>query len=166
MTGQELRAIRHAAGLTQRAFAEAIGLRPNSLARIERGERPVTAQVLAAVRLFRFVYRLRVPSPTLDSSQTPVVLVESATVAAAAQGSHGQERTLATFEERTRRIVGNYVDPVLHEAHRTLQLFAAEVESRGETLDQSWAVLVRLVREEIEFRAAEDSREEAIHAGF
>lgn len=70
------------------------------------------------------------------------------------------------FEDTTRRIVGNYVDPVLHEAHRTLQLFAAEVEERGETLDQSWAVLVRLVREEIEFRAAEDSREEAIRAGF
>lgn len=70
------------------------------------------------------------------------------------------------FEATTRRIVGNYVDPVLHEAHRTLQLFAAEVEARGETLEQSWSVLMRLVREEVQFRAAEDSREEVISAGL
>lgn len=73
MNGQELRAIRHAAGLTQRAFAEAIGLHPNSLARIERGERPVTARLIAAVRLLEMVHRLRVTAPSLDSSETSVV---------------------------------------------------------------------------------------------
>lgn len=73
MTGADVRAVRRAAGMTQKTFAEAIGLQPNSLARIERGERTVTARVMAAVRLLETVYRLRVPAPSLDSSETSVV---------------------------------------------------------------------------------------------
>jgi DNA-binding transcriptional regulator YiaG len=59
VTGAEIKAIRRGAGLTQRVFAEAIGMQPNSLARIERGERSVTPRVMAAVRLLETVYRLR-----------------------------------------------------------------------------------------------------------
>lgn len=73
MTGADIRAVRRAAAMTQKQFAEAIGLQPNSLARIERGERPVTARLIAAVRLLEMVYRLRVPTPILDRSETSVV---------------------------------------------------------------------------------------------
>ena len=38
VTGSQLRAIRQELGLTQAALAEAIGVRPNTVARWERGE--------------------------------------------------------------------------------------------------------------------------------
>lgn len=41
MTGAELRALRRAAGLTQRELAAIVGLHRNTLARLERGEWPI-----------------------------------------------------------------------------------------------------------------------------
>jgi transcriptional regulator with XRE-family HTH domain len=38
VTGSQLRAIRRELGLTQAALAEAVGVRPNTVARWERGE--------------------------------------------------------------------------------------------------------------------------------
>jgi len=49
MTAAEYRAARVAAGLTQRQAAEAIGVAPNTIARRERGERPVTPEAAAAL---------------------------------------------------------------------------------------------------------------------
>ena len=45
MTGSELASLRHALGLTQAQFAPLLGLRPDSLARLERGERGVTKTI-------------------------------------------------------------------------------------------------------------------------
>ena len=49
MTAQEYRAARVAAGLTQLQAAEAIGVAPNTIARRERGERPITPEAAAAL---------------------------------------------------------------------------------------------------------------------
>lgn len=51
MNSDEFRAARARLGLTQSAFAERLGMAPNSVARMERGERPVTARTAAAVAL-------------------------------------------------------------------------------------------------------------------
>jgi transcriptional regulator with XRE-family HTH domain len=50
MTGTELRALRRRAGHSQRTLALALGMNPNSLAILERGERPVRQVVALAVR--------------------------------------------------------------------------------------------------------------------
>ena len=42
MKGSELRRIRKQLGLTQQAFAEKMGVAPNSVARWERGEMKIT----------------------------------------------------------------------------------------------------------------------------
>jgi transcriptional regulator with XRE-family HTH domain len=49
MTGAELRRIRQRFGKTQAAFAPRLGLTPNALARLERGERRIskTLEILA-----------------------------------------------------------------------------------------------------------------------
>lgn len=41
MTPAEFKAIREKLGLTQRELAEGLGLKTNSVARMERGERPI-----------------------------------------------------------------------------------------------------------------------------
>ena len=41
MTGEQLRQARHRLNMTQTELAEAIGMRKNSIALMERGERPV-----------------------------------------------------------------------------------------------------------------------------
>ena len=49
MTAAEYRAARVAAHLTQQQLATAIGVAPNTIARRERGERPVTPEAAAAL---------------------------------------------------------------------------------------------------------------------
>ena len=50
MTSTELRRLRKAAGLTQRALAERLGFHPNYFAQLERGDVPVREVVALAVR--------------------------------------------------------------------------------------------------------------------
>lgn len=50
MTGAELRRARERLGLTQREMAEAIGWQRNSIARCERGERPISRVTELAVK--------------------------------------------------------------------------------------------------------------------
>ncbi len=50
MTGQELRRLRRRLGLSQSKLAEAIGMQKNSVARMERGERPIMKTTELAVR--------------------------------------------------------------------------------------------------------------------
>src|SRR5215468_9854666 len=50
MTGSELRRLRQAAGLTQKALAARLELNTNYLASLERGEAPIRAVVALAVR--------------------------------------------------------------------------------------------------------------------
>jgi transcriptional regulator with XRE-family HTH domain len=51
VTGTELRQIRDRLRLTQAAFAARLGMTPNSLARLERGERGVSETVAILARL-------------------------------------------------------------------------------------------------------------------
>ena len=51
MTGEELRRIRMRLGLTQAAFSERLGIHPNSLARIERGEMGMRESLARLARL-------------------------------------------------------------------------------------------------------------------
>jgi transcriptional regulator with XRE-family HTH domain len=51
VTGKELRAIRLRLGLSQRTFAPRVGLQPNSLARLERGERQVSETLAILAQL-------------------------------------------------------------------------------------------------------------------
>jgi DNA-binding XRE family transcriptional regulator len=50
MTGAELRRARHRLGLSQTGLAEAIGMRKNSVARMERSESPVMKHTELAVK--------------------------------------------------------------------------------------------------------------------
>jgi transcriptional regulator with XRE-family HTH domain len=50
MTGEQLRQARKRLGMTQKEFAEAIGMQTNSLAMIERGLRPVVKTTELAVK--------------------------------------------------------------------------------------------------------------------
>ena len=50
VTGAELRRIRRRLGFSQRELAERLGLHPNTVARQERGEIPITAPVAKLVR--------------------------------------------------------------------------------------------------------------------
>ena len=50
MTSTELRRLRKAAGLTQRAVAERLRFHPNHFAQLERGDVPVREVVALAVR--------------------------------------------------------------------------------------------------------------------
>ena len=45
MTARQFKAIRRRLGLSQRALAEKLGLHPNSVARLERGEMTITTLV-------------------------------------------------------------------------------------------------------------------------
>lgn len=51
MSSADLRAFRDMLGLTQAELAERIGMHPNSVARMERGELAISARTAAAVRL-------------------------------------------------------------------------------------------------------------------
>jgi len=51
MTGEELRTIRHQLGLSQRKFAEELGLHWNTVARFERDEANISGPVAKLARL-------------------------------------------------------------------------------------------------------------------
>jgi len=50
MSGKELRRLRERLGLTQKELAEAIGMQKNSVARMERDERPILKTTEMTVR--------------------------------------------------------------------------------------------------------------------
>ena len=50
MTGKELRRLRKRLGMIQAELAQAIGMQNNSVARMERGERPIMKTTEMAVR--------------------------------------------------------------------------------------------------------------------
>lgn len=52
-SGQDLRRHRQRLGLTQRALAEALGMHPNTVARMERGTLPITRRTERAVEQLR-----------------------------------------------------------------------------------------------------------------
>lgn len=58
MKGGELRAIRQQLGLTQVLFADELGLHPNSVAKLERGEMVISRQVEKFARLLLRVAQL------------------------------------------------------------------------------------------------------------
>jgi transcriptional regulator with XRE-family HTH domain len=51
VTGKELAKLRKKLGLTQAQLAERIGIAPNSLARLERGERKIAEPIARLVKL-------------------------------------------------------------------------------------------------------------------
>lgn len=51
MSSADLRALRDVLGLTQAELAERIGMHPNSVSRMERGELAISARTAAVVRL-------------------------------------------------------------------------------------------------------------------
>jgi transcriptional regulator with XRE-family HTH domain len=51
VTAKQFKAIRRRLGLSQRALAETLGLHPNSVARLERGEMTITTLVANFVTL-------------------------------------------------------------------------------------------------------------------
>lgn len=51
MTGAALRALRLTLGLTQCQLADALGMHPNTVARMERGEKPISKRTEATLRL-------------------------------------------------------------------------------------------------------------------
>jgi transcriptional regulator with XRE-family HTH domain len=57
MTGSKLRRARERLGLTQAELAEAIGMRKNSIARMERGERPVMRHTELSVKYLLLTMR-------------------------------------------------------------------------------------------------------------
>lgn len=63
MTGPELRALRQALCLTQLELGDALGIHSNTVARLERGELPITRRMETAVDMVRRLYTVR---QTLD----------------------------------------------------------------------------------------------------
>ena len=58
MTGAELRLVREKRlGLTQEGLAELIGMRKNSIARMERGERPILKHTQLAIQYLLLTMR-------------------------------------------------------------------------------------------------------------
>ena len=58
MTGAELRLVREKRlGLTQEGLAELIGMRKNSIARMERGERPILKHTELSVKYLLLTMR-------------------------------------------------------------------------------------------------------------
>jgi transcriptional regulator with XRE-family HTH domain len=55
MTGQELRRIRKAMGITQRQLAEKLGVTLTSVARMERGEQKIMPVTTLAVRYLQLM---------------------------------------------------------------------------------------------------------------
>ena len=61
MRGDELRALREAAGLSQAELASLLGVAPNTVARRERDERPISREAALAAE---HVCSHRAPAPT------------------------------------------------------------------------------------------------------
>jgi transcriptional regulator with XRE-family HTH domain len=53
MTGHELRHLREQLGLTQRELAELIGMHPNTVACMERDDKPISRRTEATLRLLQ-----------------------------------------------------------------------------------------------------------------
>lgn len=63
MSSAELRAIRDRFGWTQSQLADAIGMHPNTVACMERGDKPISPRTVAALEMLTRVMRLpSVPS--------------------------------------------------------------------------------------------------------
>jgi transcriptional regulator with XRE-family HTH domain len=61
MTGTELRLLRTAIGLTQVQLADAIGMHPNTVARMERDELLITRRTETSLRLLHAASRPPAP---------------------------------------------------------------------------------------------------------
>jgi len=61
MKGSEVRRVRKQLGLTQRAFAEHVGVNPNTVARWERGELNVGSTAAILIRLLGHLHRKEGP---------------------------------------------------------------------------------------------------------
>ena len=57
MTRTDLRATRAALGFTQQQLADAIGMHPNTVACMERGDKPISPRTAAAVEMLVRVMR-------------------------------------------------------------------------------------------------------------
>lgn len=53
MTGRDLRALRQSLGLTQQQLGDELGIHANTVARLERGELPITRRMETAIDLVR-----------------------------------------------------------------------------------------------------------------
>jgi len=63
MTGTEIRALRIARGWTQQDLGNELGIHQNTVARLERGELPITRRMAQTIRLVSQVAAMRA---TLD----------------------------------------------------------------------------------------------------
>lgn len=63
MTGKEIRALRTARGWTQQELGDELGIHQNTVARLERGELPITRRMAQTITLVSQVAALRA---TLD----------------------------------------------------------------------------------------------------
>ncbi len=64
MSSAELRAIRERVGWTQSQLANALGMHPNTVACMERGDKPISARTVAALEMLTHV--MRPPSVPAD----------------------------------------------------------------------------------------------------
>lgn len=53
----DLRALRESLGLTQSALADALGMHANTIACMERGEKPISSRTVAALEMLKRVMR-------------------------------------------------------------------------------------------------------------
>lgn len=60
MTGQDLRALRLAIGWTQREMGDELGIHANTVARLERGELPITKRMAQTIKLASDVAYMRI----------------------------------------------------------------------------------------------------------
>lgn len=63
MTGTEIRALRIARGWTQQDLGNELGIHQNTVARLERGELPITRRMAQTIRLVSQIAAMRA---TLD----------------------------------------------------------------------------------------------------
>lgn len=59
MTGQDLRALRSAIGWTQREMGDELGIHANTVARLERGDLPITKRMAQTIKLVSDVAYMR-----------------------------------------------------------------------------------------------------------
>ena len=57
MRPADLRALRESLGLTQSAVADALGMHANTVACMERGDKPISARTVASLEMLRRVMR-------------------------------------------------------------------------------------------------------------
>ena len=59
MTGKDLRALRSAIGWTQREMGDELGIHANTVARLERGDLPITKRMAQTIKLVSDVAYMR-----------------------------------------------------------------------------------------------------------